>query len=633
MELKLGDEPNPLMALLAQKSSGAPTVLDLHYQQLHPIRSQKATCQSTPPLLVSQAEQQNSPNLKQSPVQGASNKITNGQNPTPTKSSSADNNAAQASKNQNNTTSNITPQKKEKSSEDEDQPMGLGIRQPSFNSLLGQVIPKGGNGPTNLDDIIQEIPEESQPHLLPKNDEADEEDEDPQVAIVKHLAEKNESKWAAMGYEPPQNLVPMVRAHSQARLNEAGAGIGLGVRQSSLAKFYAVPEGGNPITSIATVPEEPPEQKPVDPFALPQKTVPTPNYRKRSGSFGMKLGEASESQARIHTILPDVPDSVEPILENNNDSDNDENNEEEEEEEEGLFGRLDQIVKEDSDSPIYQFIASGDKPKRKNAAAVREAITKYMKIAKRKKWTNEVNYLSELLDIIPVIKKKTKKEDDEINAPLNVQPPTRKKPAALKKAETNTHPKKTIGKVTSRKKGTSLHLHNDEYEDTDMKIKRALARIDADYEVDCAELECHYKSPEVVAEYSKPSAALLQLQARFRRLRRAHKDHEALQVQRRAEKLADKEGAEAERRLQADLAEDQRKLDERYEARREIARMKAALRTGASLGLPVHAPPPLDRASDISILHSMTDAVLEGRELRNISIDRMYRKKKGQCSR
>jgi hypothetical protein len=120
----------------------------------------------------------------------------------------------------------------------------LEVRQPSFSSLRPlSVVVKGGDvipspdttaGPVlvldsaNADSEVLPIAlsfrQASIPNFRPgtlslsrggKQDTHPEEEEtDPQVTLVKRLQSQNRERWEAMGYAPPQDLIPLVRAAS-----------------------------------------------------------------------------------------------------------------------------------------------------------------------------------------------------------------------------------------------------------------------------------------------------------------------------------------------------------------------------------------------------------------------------------
>ena len=150
--------------------------------------------------------------------------------------------------------------------DDEDVPIGLNVRHSSYASLsLGQTIPKGRSKPTkakNIISIAEEIPEAEEKKedfsktVAHDNDDQEEEDfeedEDPNVIIVKQLKEKNSQKWKEMGYEPPKNLIPLVRAASQNQLSVHSANSG----QSHSTLTSIAEKLPDPLANVETIAEE-----------------------------------------------------------------------------------------------------------------------------------------------------------------------------------------------------------------------------------------------------------------------------------------------------------------------------------------------------------------------------------------
>ena len=344
------DDSNPMAALLASAPK-EPTILDKIYQE-------KQLGQANQP-----KEEEKDLNIGLSVRQPS---YTSLQGTVVVKGGDADS----AKKNQIQDDDPVVVFDGHSDNESDNEPIGLGVRQPSFVSLHGQIIPKGADSLADLHPVIEEVPIEA-PEEVPEDDE---DEDDPQVKIVKRLQAKNANRWAEIGYEPPQDLIPLVRAKSQAQMQGQGLTRN-GYLSTSLTKFYMNTDdnkggkgGSKALPTLTETISEADETKNASPtkkeapqsnnanlYGIPglnsqdlnQKAVPTPTRRKRSGSFGMKLGEASASMERMHLIIPEeedkklnhlantIPEDVpEEKDEDNKEQDQDDEKDQQEEEEE-----------------------------------------------------------------------------------------------------------------------------------------------------------------------------------------------------------------------------------------------------------------------------------------------------------
>lgn len=566
------------------------------------------------------------------------------------------------------------------SSDTDNEPIELGVRQPSFVRLHGQIIPKGADSLADLHPVIEECPEPPEP--IQENEEEDEEeDDDPTVKIVKHFRAKNASRWAAMGYVPPQNLITLVRAKSHAVFN-GQALTRNGYTTTSLTKFYMNTDVDNtsPLAGAPIIEEEP---NPNNSGSL----IPTPSRRKRSGSFGMKLGEASASMDQMHLIIPeessnrpvetphivenpDVPtiikeedetstnlQEVDEAEEDVNEGMEEEEIVAEEEQEMELLGNLSQIVTEAEDSPVYQTILTGELPPSKYVGVVRTALRKYIKLCDKNNWTEEQEYLQNLLEDLPAS-------------------PSKKSAASPSKAKGNSTPQKNTQRTKCKSAGkhkdlpileTPANLHanytpksgldgspsassaSSEFRNSttaaktsspssstsfDMHLDRLLNKLNEEYKEAAIELDKKWQSQEIVQKYSRPSADLLELRSQARKLLRQHRDAEFERVQRKIKILEEKESLSSEKQLQADYIAADKKLKEHFAIKREVLikkfehkkKMLTQMANERSGPLEVKPPKVLNRKNDIQILQKMTDEVLNGRTVQELNIDRIYSK-------
>lgn len=339
----------------------------------------------------------------------------------------------------------------------DDEQIELGVRQPSFVSLHGQIIPKGASSLADLQPLIEETPVETINEEAKSSDSDD--DEDLQVKIVKQLSAKNKKHWESIGYEPPADLIPLIRTRSHASMDANSHEQTSST--TSLSKFYLNYQLNNE-EMIETIEEEVPQQQEVitTQAQIPKRQAPTPIKRKRSGSFGMKLGEASSSSNKMQMIIPEQTSNIElyPIMELEVPRETDK-----------LFGHLNEIVTEPKESPIYQTILTGDNPPKKALPVVRVALRKYAKISLVKGWKADAIFLSKIIDGLPITpiriskKQKHQKGNDKDVEVKEEEAKIMKKPIKTQKKEaSNTNTKRSNSENTLYiKPPTKLNREND----------------------------------------------------------------------------------------------------------------------------------------------------------------------------
>jgi len=252
-------------------------------------------------------------------------------------------------------------------SDNENEPIGLNHRQPSFVSLHGQIIPKGGDSLADLQPVIEENNQKQGSEAI-----IDEDDEDDlQIKIVKHLHAANASRWASMGYEPPSDIIPMIRAKSQVFLTEQQGLNRNCAGSSSLVHFATLIDQKQPVI-LNTLPEE----------SVDLPNLPTPIRRKRSGSFGMDIGEASASMELMDKVLTkdskretcDLSKSIIP----------------------SLYGNLSNIV--DNNSILYRVLLDKKLPKDGDVKAIIKSLKDLGQKCIQNQYADEYNYVQTILE-------------------------------------------------------------------------------------------------------------------------------------------------------------------------------------------------------------------------------------------
>ena len=445
--------------------------------------------------------------------------------------------------------------------EDGDVPIGLNVRHSSYASLsLGQTIPKGRSKPTNAKNIIsitEEIPEveegkEDFSNTVAHDDsdqeeEDEEEDDDPNVIIVKQLKEKNSQRWKEMGYEPPKNLIPLVRAASQNQLSVHSVN-----SDHSHSTLTSIAEKlPDPLSNVPAIIEEEPEEiqptpKTADPMKVPERSAPTPNTRKRSGSFGMKLGEASSSQALMESIIHETPNTIEVGLEDVNEDGEEEDFEEEdvfdaEEDDLELYGHLNEIVKEDPGSPLFQALQNGYAEDYDDIPQLRKQLTKYLNICQRNHWDDESDFIKTIINRLPDSKSRTNRSEvDAINQAI-------------------------VDAYDSRER---------EIEDVQAKLDEALSAIDDEYMDEAAELDAYWQDPKTISKYNKPSSELINLRSKLKNAGSVLPQREINALRKQVSALEEKETKAKNQTMTRSYHSADRALKEKYVRKRVLVTKK-----------------------------------------------------------
>jgi len=383
------------------------------------------------------------------------------------------------------------------SSENEEISIDLSDRQPSFSSFgQGKMVPKGGDKISKFKsfsckDIQHSI------EAIPENEE---EDTDPQVIVVKQLKAKNYNRWMDMGYEPPKDLIPLARAHSQAQLSLLNS---ISSDMQSVASITSfIKEREHKLTTL-TIQEE----------SSQSSNLQSGMRRKRSSSFGMKLGEASSSTTLMKSVINENPNTVEMPIEEYGEScveedcisqiveegfDEEEINEEEEffEEEdlivEELFGRLGEIVHEYRDPELYHVLQNGFIESNMSVLTIRQKLKDLLKETSYRLWVEESEFVLSILN----------------------------KFSSPKASRTAWSPRSSIHLVSPLEE--QLHSFKTEaqqrIDDINDKMQKALDLIDQEYLSQVQKLDEKWSSESCISSYNKPSKDILNLRERAQKL-------------------------------------------------------------------------------------------------------------------
>lgn len=510
-------------------------------------------------------------------------------------------------------------------SEKSDAAIGLTYRQPSFSSFDAGI----GKGGEILRDIkpVRTIPIEEVPEI-PEEPEAIE-DESPEAAMQRELRHRNQERWKKMGYEPP----------TQAELEQT----------KKAAEQHTPPPKKYALTTLEEIKEDVEECPPSDEKIKPR--------HRRAGSNGMKLGEASTSLARMQEALmmasPEKPASNElgSIEENtsssavNADESDDEGSttaeeifaeEEEEEEEEGceqseLSGNLASLMGTDRKSIVYTVVASGDAScvSPRDTAMVRQRISEMRLACIENLWIDETAYLGSILSSLGDRTATPKNDAEDSGVEL-----------ARERAKASAEKYRRRIEQENAKLAYAIELLNDEY-------REAAAALDSEFQ-----------SEEKLQKYNRPSIELVEMKEQCRSLLRLGKIAEARRLGNRVQAQEKREARERTQKLQQKYLEADRRLKEDFAVRRDLLQRRhnhvinrlendmarsqekhkqriAAIRrlpTGSDASgarcadaapLPVRIPKRLRRRNDIRQIEELANGIAQGRPVSDIPIDQL----------
>lgn len=246
-------------------------------------------------------------------------------------------------------------------SSDADEPaqIKLDVRQPSFVSLHGSVIPKGSDSISNFMPFVEEVEPLPKPEI--KMSDAGDDEDSRQIMMAKELQAKHKNIWKRIGYKPPKDLIPKKKSNDK---NESSENKG----ESEIDN-----EGGSQGTTV-------------------KRTI-----RKSLSS------DYLDYQLRCSS-------------ENNGKNSNEEEDEEKLNDDGLLFGRLREIVTEPPDSLLFQTLKTGavdiNNP---NIHDIYSKLVYYANQTKEFLWLQENLYLNEIINAIDTAgsshtKKKSRKD-------------------------------------------------------------------------------------------------------------------------------------------------------------------------------------------------------------------------------
>ena len=193
--------------------------------------------------------------------------------------------------------SNLKPEPSVSTSEDE-APIGLTFRQPSYSSLHDQLIMKGGKVVTDLEDAVEEDP------IIVLDDKSD--NADCAIGLTYRqpsFASLDGSSMVVKGGESlrdikPVRTIPIEEVPEEGVDEDPEAALARELQNRNMERWRQIGYEPEPEPPRAA----PPALEPIPPRPADEQPKVAGKHR-RAGSDGMKLGEASASLARMHDAL------------------------------------------------------------------------------------------------------------------------------------------------------------------------------------------------------------------------------------------------------------------------------------------------------------------------------------------
>lgn len=547
------------------------------------------------------------------------------------------------------------------SSTDDNTPIGLTHRQPSFVSLEGSnPIPKGSACLSEFQPPIEEV----EPNEFNPKDISDDED-DPQVQFVKELKAKNETRWKNMGYEPPEDLIPLVRAASQAMMTKDVEGSGSLAPANSQNNLPTVGKLSKPIQPNATPIMEVDEERPEKGQSKPAQKGGV----KRSGSFGMPLGQKLKSKELMAEVLGtnSSPRDATEIMAEEEDGDM----------QFPPHSHLSELDPELTGPPVRRLLVTGIVDYDEDLPTIRERLGILIEECSDHLWIDETEYLNELLALV----NETKREQRVLGFKARKNP--------LKDIETLHEQKKK-----------EMEARDEKIRGIEEEMKGAIDLVDKEYLETAKSLDEKYQDPETLRRFAKPSKELLEMRVVTKRLLKQNRIKEAkkhtialrkleaeeeqrvskmvrekyydedlkmkeafakrrdviMEKYRQRMKEAEKECAvniqtierqikkleiEVEYQIPADQRKDTWKRTDTVHREREMSRRTTAAPSVVSDAphsfadngtLAIEAPKILQRGNDLDILNQMTEEIHAGRSPTRPQVDVMYRQSRNNST-
>ncbi|OHS95516.1 hypothetical protein TRFO_38358 [Tritrichomonas foetus] len=230
---------------------------------------------------------------------------------------------------------------------DPDEPIGLKVRQPSYVSLHGEIIPKGSESLANYHPVIVEVVPNPTHVFENENDEQ----QDPRINRIRELTVMNQQRWESMGYNPSNEIFPIARAASHLALFSSDL-----TKRNHIQKINSF-GSHNVIFDLENEDER----------------------QKKSSSTSFPLSSLScNRQDSQETDLKQI------------------------DQQQKLFGRLSQIIEETPESSFFKVFEAERLDELSDALSIILRLRHYASITAQKIWIEETSFLNELIEKINI---------------------------------------------------------------------------------------------------------------------------------------------------------------------------------------------------------------------------------------
>ena len=428
--------------------------------------------------------------------------------------------------------------------EDDDAPIELNVRQPSYSSLHGVIIPKGGGVGTLMTEIVEE---EATPAAAKSPQQAPmalgEVDSEMKQSVLSSLHEFNQAKWKEMGYEPnsmkrncscsmfqvQEKIAPPSSLTQNRNMSYLFGGIqGLNQNQQK-PKLQRVNSAGGKREPLPEV-EMPLTEK--DSKPVPERPLDRGPSLVRVNSFG----HASQEMI-VEMPIPEEGDENEQEAE----TADDEQIEEEEEEvadECRIPPRLQQIVHHPKDSVVYLALCGAciTGYHDKTVHYVLGELKKYEKSCADRGYKKEVEYLRGIMN--------------EIKSSTAAMEAPKKKASRSELAQTEKR---------GHKKPADIKAERDQ----------ALQELDEYYAQQREDLDEAWNSEAMCNRFNKPSAALVAMRRAAQKMAKDDRLEENSILRQKIAEKEEEESAAATRKMEKAYEAAVNELQAQYEIERK----------------------------------------------------------------
>ena len=462
---------------------------------------------------------------------------------------------------------------KEGEDEDDGAPIQLNVRQPSYSSLHGVMIPKGSVAGT-LPELIEEEPETKPAPVLaptpapapapaleakPQDGTAlDEFDDEMKKSVLSSLHEFNLAKWKEMGYEPNamKRNCSCQMFHVEDRILTRPSNLNQNRNMSYMfgglqgLQGATAPKntGANRPQKIKRVNSAGGNNDPLPQVEMPiseKEAKPVPARPMDRGPSLVRVNSSGNMSRELIVEMPIVEEEKKPTQEETEDdieAADDEASEEDVADECRIPPRLQQLIHHPKESVVYLALCGAciTGYHDKTIAYVITELKKYEKECSKHGYTNEANYVRNIINQVTA-------------SAAEMQSPKKKTSPSKSVTTDKTILRKTSGIESARDK--------------------ALRELDERYAQQGQDLDDEWNSEAMRCKFNKPSPALVAMRRAAQKMAKEDKLEENSILRQKIAEKEDEESAAATQKMEQAYAAAVSELKAQYEReRRKIMR-------------------------------------------------------------